>query len=191
MSRHCRVQSSSLSAVEKNLVASSYVSPKVRANETVGGTVVLEPIAAGEVVAAFSGRYVTRTEFDALTTAQQRRGVQVEEELFLVGDEDDADEFINHSCDPSCGLSGSSVLVALRPLRPGDTITYDYATSDGSDFDEFECRCGTALCRGKVTGHDWMLPELQLRHRGHFSPYLARRIAALSSMGAERRAFAL
>ncbi|TPW10902.1 MAG: hypothetical protein FD127_3513 [Acidimicrobiaceae bacterium] len=42
-----------------------------------------------------------------------------------------------------------------------------------------------------MTGDDWMVPELQLRYRGHFSPYLARRIAGLVSVGAERRAFAL
>jgi hypothetical protein len=36
-----------------------------------------------------------------------------------------------------------------------------------------------------------MLPELQLRYRGSFSPYLANRIAALASVGASRRAFGL
>jgi hypothetical protein len=83
------------------------------------------------------------------------------------------------------------VLVALRDIAAGEELGYDYATSDGSDYDEFECTCGTALCRGKVSGHDWMLPELQLRHRGSFSPYLAKRIAALVQVGAERRAFSL
>jgi hypothetical protein len=62
--------------------------------------------------------------------------------------------------------------------------------SDGSDYDEFECACGARLCRGKVTGYDWMQPDLQLRYRGSFSPYLENRIAALVSIGAERRAFA-
>jgi len=44
-------------------------------------------------------------------------------------------------------------------------------------------------CRGKVTGYDWMLPELQIRYRGYFSPYLAARIASLATIGAGRRAF--
>ena len=46
------------------------------------------------------------------------------------------------------------------------------------------------MCRHKVTGHDWMLPELQRRYRGNFSPYLAKRISELASIGSERRAFA-
>jgi uncharacterized protein len=176
--------------VEKSLVDTSYVSPKIRPNVN-GGTVAVDHIAAGEVVLSFSGRCVERAEFDTLSAEQQRRSLQIEERLFLVGAEGDQDDYVNHSCDPTCAPSGATVLVALRNLEPGDPITYDYATTDGGDYDEFECQCGTALCRGKVTGHDWMLPELQLRHRGHFSPYLAKRISALAAIGAERRAFAL
>ncbi len=79
--------------------------------------------------------------------------------------------------------------VALEPIAAGDVV----AAFGGRCVtrDEFECACGSAQCRGKVSGHDWMLPELQLRYRGSFSPYLAKRIAALVSVGAERRAFAL
>lgn len=99
--------------------------------------------------------------------------------------------FINHSCDPNCALSGNVILIAARDIEVGEEVTYDYATTDGSDYDEFECSCGAASCRGKVSGHDWMLPDLQLRYRGSFSPYLAKRIAALVNVGAERRAFAL
>jgi hypothetical protein len=83
------------------------------------------------------------------------------------------------------------ILIAARDIEAGEELSYDYATSDGSDYDEFECVCGSESCRGKITGHDWMLPELQLRYRGSFSPYLARRIAALVNVGAERRAFSL
>jgi hypothetical protein len=145
----------------------------------------MAPIEAGEIVIAFGGRCVSRDGQDA-----SHRAIQIEERLFLQSDDGVADAVL-HSCDPSCVLSGSTVLVAARALQPGDTITYDYATTQGTDDDEFECACGTALCRSKVTGHDWMLPELQLRHRGNFSPYLARRISSVHHTGAERRAFAL
>lgn len=150
----------------------------------------VEPIAAGEVVAAFGGRCLTRDEFDLLPVQQQVRGIQIDEQLFLSGAiEPEPSDFINHSCEPNCGMRGNTVVVALRDIAVGEDLTYDYAMSDGSDYDEFECACGAAACRGKVTGHDWMLPELQLRYRGNFSPYLAARIAALTSAGAERRAF--
>lgn len=173
----------------------SFLTPKARtvATERRGAaSVVVEPIKAGEVVAAFGGECLHRSQFDSLPAERVRRSIQIADELFLAGAaEPDPADFINHSCEPTCGMSGDVTLVALRDLAPGEEITYDYAMSDGCDYDEFECACGTASCRGKVTGNDWMLPELQLRYRGHFSGYLARRISSLVSVGAERRAFAL
>ena len=71
------------------------------------------------------------------------------------------------------------MLVALRDLEVGEELTFDYATCDGTDYDEFVCACGAATCRGTVTGRDWLLPRAQERYAGWFSPYLARRIAAL------------
>ena len=151
----------------------SYLTPKahpVAVGAAGRGSIAIETILAGDVVAAFGGRCVTRVEFDLLPVAQQVRSIQIEDALFLAGPtEPEPADFINHSCDPTCGMRGATVLVALRDL---------------------ECACGSVLCRGKVTGYDWMLPELQLRHRGSFSPYLAARIASLASIGAERRAFA-
>jgi uncharacterized protein len=118
------------------------------------------------------------------------RSIQIEDELYLAGaPEPEPADFINHSCAPNCGMHGNTVLIATRAIEPGEAIVYDYAMSDGSDYDEFECACGAADCRGKITGNDWMIPELQLRYRGSFSPYLAQRIASLVSTGAERRAF--
>jgi hypothetical protein len=156
------------------------------------GSFAIEPISAGEIVAAFGGRCVTRGEFDLLPASQQVRSLQIDENLYMAGSpEPEPADFINHSCEPNCALSGSVVLVAMRDIALGEELGYDYATTDGSDYDEFECECRTAACRGKISGHDWMLPELQLRYRGSFSPYLTKRIAALVSLGAERRAFSL
>lgn len=172
-----------------------FLTPKARPAATPGtghGSVATELITAGEVVAAFGGRCVTRDEFELLPASQQVRSLQIEENLYIAGaPEPEPADFINHSCEPNCALSGNVILIAARDIEIGEEVTYDYATTDGSDYDEFECACGSASCRGKVSGHDWMLPELQLRYRGTFSPYLAKRIAALANVGAERRAFAL
>ena len=44
----------------------------------------------------------------------------------------DIARFMNHSCEPNAGLSGQVVLVAMRDIRDGEEILYDYAMSDGS-----------------------------------------------------------
>ncbi len=43
----------------------------------------------------------------------------------------------------------------------------------------FECLCSSPVCRHTVTGNDWMLPELQKRYKGYFSPFLQHRIDKL------------
>lgn len=172
----------------------SYLTPKARTvvrHGTGHGSVAAEPIHAGELIVAFGGTCLTRAEFDLLPAERISRSLQIDDDLFMAGHSDpEMADWVNHSCTPNCGMSGNVIVVAMRDIAVGEELTYDYAMSDGSDYDEFECHCGGGACRGKVTGNDWMLPELQLAYRGFFSPYLARRIAALSSAGSSRRAFA-
>jgi hypothetical protein len=146
---------------------------------------------AGDTIAAFGGTCLTRAEFDLLPRTRQQHSIQIDDGLFMAGGTElEPAACVNHSCEPNCGVSGAVMLVALRDIAVGEHLTYDYAMTDGCDYDEFECLCGSLACRGKITGSDWMLPELQVRYRGYFSPYLARRIGRLVSLGAERRAFA-
>lgn len=176
-------------------VTASYLSPSavVAPHPVWGlGTVATQHIPAGSVVAAFGGRVAVRSEIDRLPSDRQARSMQVEDHLYLeaAAEPEDADR-VTHSCEPNCGMRGSNVLVTMRDVEQGEWLTFDYGTCDGSDYHEFECTCGAVSCRGKITGNDWMLPDLQLRLRGWFSPYLAARIADLVSVGAERRAFSL
>jgi hypothetical protein len=75
---------------------------------------------------------------------------------------------------------GSTILVAMRDIEIGDELAFDYAMCDDTDYDEFQCECGSTLCRGTVTGLDWKLPELQAKYDGWFSAYLAKKIKSAS-----------
>jgi len=142
------------------------------------GAFALRTIAAGETVAVFGGTLSSGAEFSRLSADRRSRSIQVEEDLYLVGGEVPEDgDMINHSCAPTCGLRGSSILVAMQAIPPGAALTYEYATSDGGPYDEFVCQCGASSCRGVVTGSDWMRPDIQDRYRDWFSPYLWRRIS--------------
>jgi hypothetical protein len=155
---------------------------EVRNHFVAGGktVVALELIEPGEVIAVWSGRIVDAHEFDALPAEIKRHTAQVEENLYLASlGPDEPPDFINHSCDPNAGLKGQITIVAMQTIRPGEEVTIDYAMCDGSPYDEFSCACGSAACRGRVTGEDWRDPTLWERYAGYFSPYLERRIAAL------------
>lgn len=144
------------------------------------GVIAIQPIRKGELLVLWGGRIITEAEIDPTIPQFTQRVLQVEEGLYLYDPllNDPADCF-NHSCDPNAGLSGQVGLVAMRDIAEGEEISFDYAMTDGSNYDEFECACGAPHCRGKVTGQDWMLPELQKKYAGYFSPYLQRRIDAL------------
>jgi uridine kinase len=75
----------------------------------------------------------------------------------------------NHSCDPNLWWSGPYTLAARRDIAPGEELTNDYATSTQSDGFAMACACGTALCRGTVTGSDRLRPELRSRYGSHFA----------------------
>ena len=144
------------------------------------GSFATEPIPAGTTVAAFGGWIVSRETLSTFNEDRQGRSIQVDNDLYLVSDETpEPGDMLNHSCEPSCGLVGATLLVAMRDIAAGEEFTFDYATCDSSDYDEFECLCGEPTCRGVVTGLDWTKPELQAKYTGWFSPYLQRRIAAL------------
>jgi hypothetical protein len=161
----------------------SYHSPKLQPRQINGkggrALVVREPVAKGELVVVWGGEVVQGSALGALSPAERLLTIQVEEDLYLVSAQDGPADWVNHSCNPNCGLSGQIGLVALRRLEPGEEVCFDYAMSDGSPYDQFNCGCGAAECRGRISGEDWSRPELWKRYRGHFSPYLQRRIDAL------------
>jgi uncharacterized protein len=163
--------------------ATSYLSSKLkpRASKSQRGVFAAEPIRTGEVIAVWGGEVVPRHLFFNLPTSIQQISVQIEEHLYLAPTRESAGEWVNHSCEPNAGMSGQIVLVAMRDINVGEEVCYDYAMTDGSPYDEFECRCGSSLCRNRVTGNDWSVPSLWSRYDGYFSPYLQRRIERLRS----------
>ncbi|KAG9402295.1 hypothetical protein AC1031_006922 [Aphanomyces cochlioides] len=156
-------------------------------------------IKANEIVVVFSGKVIHRdqlAEEGAFSKRDFEMSLQVAPHLWQIpswkesGEQYDTSDFINHSCDPSCGMRDSVTVIAIRDIHPGDEITIDYAmVNDGTiaalttgDSDAFECHCNSANCRGRVTPSDWKLPELQARLGEYFSPFVKALIRGGDSM---------
>jgi hypothetical protein len=136
------------------------------------GTYATALIETDEPIAVWTGVIMN---FERLTHAPaelRANSLQIGRDLYLVPRALFPGDQVNHSCDPNAGLAGDRTLVAIRPILLGEEITYDYAMSDSSTYDEFACRCGSINCRGRITGNDWKIPELRVRYRGFFSAYL-------------------
>lgn len=66
--------------------------------------------------------------------------------------------FINHSCAPNCEtvIENSRVFIdAIRTIRPGEELGYDYqltweSTDDPAELALYACCCGARKCRGTM-----------------------------------------
>ncbi len=71
--------------------------------------------------------------------------------------------FLNHSCDGNCETTeeaGRIFIVAIRDIRAGEELTYEYNLHD-SDDEPGICYCGAAGCRGTMFSAD----EVKRRER--------------------------
>jgi SET domain-containing protein len=132
------------------------------------------PIAAGTLVARLGGRLVDGPELRDLlhASAAYVDTVTVLSDRHLVLPGRQPIGFGNHSCDPTLWHTSAFALGARRDLAAGEEVTVDYATQTAEPDFTLDCRCGSALCRGTVTGDDWRRPDLQERYGEHWVPAL-------------------
>ncbi len=149
------------------------------------GLFATAPIAAGEVVMQLGGRLVPRAELDELIAGAERSGeyldcISVDHGIDLVMPSGEDVHFGNHSCDPNVWHTDAFTLVARRDIAADEEIVLDYATQADNAGMSFACTCGSAPCRGVVTGADWRRRELQERYGDHWVPVLLRHITSTS-----------
>ena len=151
------------------------------------GMFATEPILQGKIVTVWGGNtLLTDADLsDGKAKALRQEGyvwATIGEGRYLAQkpekDEDDLTEYINHSCDPNVWMRDEVTLVARRDILVGEELTIDYAMFEGDEnwAPDWICKCGSANCRGRFTGKDWLLDDLQKDYKGHLSPFINERI---------------
>lgn len=133
------------------------------------GVFAVRTISRGERVIQMTGKRVRGTEFVRLYREGKVRWddpLEIGKDRYLILD--GVPLRINHSCNPSCGIRGVNTLYALRNLKKGDEITFDYSTVVGRNEEGEEdwlmrCRCGAKTCRKRI-GNWLTLPKGRLRY---------------------------
>ena len=74
---------------------------------------------------------------------------------------------INHSCDPNCEVFGKGMKVwvyAMKDIKKGEELSYDYGFSFDKDFKQFPCRCGAKNCVGFIIreGSRWRIKKFNI-----------------------------
>jgi uncharacterized protein len=118
----------------------------------------------GTRVIEYLGERISHTEADH--RYQHRDALDNHTFLFIVdartvidaGASGNDARFINHACAPNCESvieKGRVFIDAIRNIKPGEELTYDYQiqreADDPPDIDQiFACRCGLKGCRGTM-----------------------------------------
>jgi uncharacterized protein len=76
--------------------------------------------------------------------------------------------YMNHHCDPNCEsvIEDDRVYIyAIRPINPGDELTYDYhlcwtGEEEQAELETYACRCGAASCRGTMLAAEPMNADI-------------------------------
>jgi len=167
-------------------VFNNWINPKLKVSDVNYGKGIFstETIVAKERLAIFGGDIMLIDEIKNLPLHLQEYPLQIEERFLIYGKkntEPESTDFFNHSCEPNAGIKGQLFLVAMRDIKAGEEITFDYAmvvsASVGSDIVfKMQCRCETKNCRKTITEYDWQLPALRKKYQGYFSQYLQERI---------------
>jgi len=134
----------------------------VRNNDRVGRYIeAREDIPAGELVMLLPPNLLLwDEEVDDYNKVIQIASTEAGSRLFSSSlSENDLDNFLCHSCEPNCGVHVGDdlavALVALKPIRAGDGVSFDYDSTE-DDLREhkggFACECGATRCRGMVLG---------------------------------------
>lgn len=118
-----------------------------------------------EEVLEFKGPILTFDEIEA-GSRDDSVAIQVGEKIYI-GQSGKEDDFVNHSCDPSCGLklrNGKLFLFAIKDIKKDEEITFDYSTSMDECFTEIDCKCESENCRSKIKDFKFLPKDQKLRY---------------------------
>lgn len=84
---------------------------------------------------------------------------------------------MNHSCNPNIGFSANDDFIAMRNIKAGEELCWDYGFDEPNPAFKMSCKCGQRSCRKVVTGNDWKVLMKDKKKYHYFSPRLKKFIA--------------
>lgn len=121
------------------------------------GVFAKRPILEGETILTFHGQEISFEEAVA-RGPWEGHTLQVGPTSYL--DLEPPGVYANHSCNPNSGIQDNR-LVALRAIRAGEEIVWDYSTSMAEDWFEMDCHCGAPNCRHRIRDFRHLPPDVQ------------------------------
>lgn len=102
--------------------------------------------------------------------------IQIDNNKFVDTKRLQADDFINHSCDPNARIDFKKLIfIALRDIHKNEEITYNYLTTEYDlviDKLDFICKCGSKKCFKYIKGFKFLTHKQKKLLQSRLSPFL-------------------
>lgn len=129
------------------------------------------PFRPGEFILQFGGE-----RFHFSNISDFTHYIQITPDYFL-GPTGEADDFVNHSCEPNSAVyleRGNLVLRAQQNIARDEEIVFDYGTILFREPTTFQCDCGSKRCRGTIGSFATLPADLQVYYQSrNMVPLLA------------------
>lgn len=84
--------------------------------------------------------------------------------------QEDPGKYINHSCEPNAGIRNNRDIVAIRKIRKGEEIFFDYSmNSIDARIDpwKMKCECKSKNCRKTISDFDSLNEETKRKYKDY------------------------
>jgi SET domain-containing protein len=133
------------------------------------GLFATSDIAQGTRIVEYAGEKITAREGDrrveASLNSHRKNGTNGAVYIFYLSERYSLDGNVpynqarrmNHSCDPNTDtdiIRGKIWIIAIRDIKKGEEITFNYGYEFRADYKDHPCRCGSRQCVGYILHRD-------------------------------------
>jgi len=132
------------------------------------GLYASQNIKSAKIIINYKGKLVTKKEVEKNPKFDNDKAIY----LFNINNRYDMDgdfeyndaRLINHSCNPNCEVDGKGLklwIVAIKDIKKGEELSYDYGFGYDEDYKQFICKCGAKNCVGYIVreGSRWRIKK--------------------------------
>ncbi|MGD0217256.1 MAG: SET domain-containing protein [Desulfobaccales bacterium] len=80
--------------------------------------------------------------------------------------------YFNHSCNGNLGFDKNGDFIAIRYIKNGEELSYDYGLIESNPNFKMKCKCHNYNCREIVTGNDWKVLAKDKSKIKYMHPFL-------------------
>ncbi|HLC86359.1 MAG TPA: SET domain-containing protein-lysine N-methyltransferase [Candidatus Nanoarchaeia archaeon] len=122
-----------------------------------------ENIRKGEKILKFKGRIV-KYAYDS-NFKLGPRWLGIGKNTWIIINKNNPGDMINHSCNPNAGLKNKIFLIAIKNIKNGEEVTFDYSTSEEDPYWKMNCKCHAKNCRNIIRDFNHLPNKLKQRYK--------------------------